>query len=158
KTVHFEYMDQSETLCPGSPNAASGWGKLTLRKVWFSYGDSRLGVTTPYEFTYEGPNPDYDMNGNDRWGNYQPNTGIGNDIFPYTDQGAASDIHSRAWNLTSVRTPSGAYISVEYEADDYAYVQDKPAMRMLRLKNMTGGGHLRDQNILHFDVPDEVQS
>lgn len=169
KSVHFEYMDHDQTLCENGPNAASGWGKLTLRKVWFSYGDSRLGVTTPYEFTYEGPNPDYDMSGNDRWGNYQPNTGLGNDIFPYTDQGVAADEHARSWNLTEIRTPSGALINVAYEADDYAYVQNKPAMRMLRLAEFLPHGnnssalalvngdtdHLAGRGRLRFTIPPE---
>lgn len=163
KTVHFEYMDQASSLCKNTPNAASGWGKLTLRKVWFSFGESSLGVTTPYEFSYNGTDPNYDMNGNDRWGNYQPNSGLGNDVFPYTDQGSTADVYASAWKLDKIRTPAGAIIKVVYEADDYAYVQNKPAMRMLRLKEFRETGGETADSLIHaqrlvFDLPLEIQS
>ena len=46
KTVHFEY---DYTLCPGYPNNLrsgqnNAGGKLTLRKVYFTYGNSNKGV------------------------------------------------------------------------------------------------------------------
>ncbi|MEZ5059470.1 MAG: hypothetical protein R2879_20755 [Saprospiraceae bacterium] len=35
-----------------------------------------------------------------------------------------------AWNLKSIELPSGGKINVEYEADDYAYIQDRRAGQM----------------------------
>src|SRR5690606_16481213 len=58
KTVHFSY---DYSLCPGTPNSiaaqiagisGSGNGKLTLRKVWFTYGHSQKGILNPYVFNY----------------------------------------------------------------------------------------------------------
>lgn len=168
KRVNFEYTNE---LCPGSPNAVDGAGKLTLKKVWFSYGGSQLGVTTPYEFTYH-PGPAYAMDAQDRWGNYKEQPlGLNNDLFPYSEQGfvgddpeqpALADVYASAWNLATITTPSGGKIMVNYEADDYAWVQNKPAMRMLRLKafHEEGGGEtdvLEQGRRLVFDLPAEVR-
>lgn len=172
KRVHFQY---GYTLCTGTPNS-SGGGKLTLKRVWFTYGSSQRGVTTPYLFTY-GQTPAYDRTAQDRWGNYKPNTGIGNDQFPYSEQGFVevngeqvpmADEYARSWNLEQIQTPSGSVITAEYEADDYAYVQDKAAMRMIVLNGITGCDNqspnyisslgLRGQNRLSFPLPQECHA
>lgn len=136
KVVHFEY-DESYPLCPGTPNsAAASKGKLTLRKVYFTYGRSARGVTSPYVFNYEGPNPAYDPGANDRWGSYKPEglDGLPNHSYPYADQDrSTADPNASAWALTSIRLPSGGTIEVVYEADDYAYVQNKRAHRMYKV-------------------------
>jgi hypothetical protein len=43
------------------------------------------------------------------------------------------DKYASAWNLTKVKLPSGGEINVEYEADDYAFVQDRKAMQMVKV-------------------------
>jgi hypothetical protein len=134
KTVHFEY---DYSLCHGVYNN-SGNGKLTLTKVHFTYGASKRGKLSPYTFTYES-NPGYQRNSNDRWGNYQENTEVpDNTEYPYTSQehtgdDYVADNNSAAWSLSKIDLPSGGFISVEYEADDYAFVQDKKAMQMFRI-------------------------
>ncbi len=157
--VHFAY---DYSLCPNTPTStAAGNGKLTLRRVWFSHGNSQRGVTTPYVFSYgTGPigNPAYDMRAQDRWGNYKPESTLPNEEFPYAEQvHADADANAGAWNLKTITTPSGGIISVEYEADDYAYVQDKPAMRMLKLSAFMPSGMpgLRGEGRLLFDLPIE---
>lgn len=166
KEVHFQYSDE---LCSGAANSSGG--KLTLKRVWFTYGKSERGVTTPYVFDYDmAHNPGYARAAQDRWGNYRPAGTLPNDIFPYAEQDHdMADSNARAWGLSAITTPSGARITVEYEADDYASVQDKPAMRMLLLHDMaaspvhpvfdeTGSpitNSLRSWNRLTFKVPPE---
>lgn len=136
KRVHFRY---DYSLCAGTPTSADvNQGKLTLKRVFFTYGVSRMGVTAPYEFSYTGQNPNYSPVKQDRWGNYKPAGLVSNDDFPYAEQDpATADAQAGAWQLTSIRLPSGGRISLTYEADDYAYVQDRPAMRMFEIKALT---------------------
>ncbi len=171
KTVHFIY---DYSLCQGIPSnngvdptglelEANGGseidnqdGKLTLKKIYFTYEDSKKGQLSPYEFHYSGAgpngiamqpelNPNYEFRGNDRWGNYKPNDGdLPNTDAPYVNQDApplpapdedktVTDLHAAAWNLTTIQLPSGGLINVELEADDYAYVQNKRATRMFQV-------------------------
>jgi hypothetical protein len=137
KTVHFVY---DYSLCQNVQNndnpMAGQKGKLTLTRIYFTYGkSSQKGVLSPYEFHYDGLNPGYDIKAYDRWGNYKPVTDGGWE-FPYTPQDNRStkgDPYSSAWSLTKIDLPSGGSINVTYEADDYAYVQDKPAMQMFKI-------------------------
>jgi hypothetical protein len=156
KTVHFEY---DYSMCPHTLNnndylngASTNTGKLTLAKVYFTYGRSEKGRLNPYTFYYADPdhdrvinttsNPTYDTQAFDRWGNYKPNTTTGcaphdplsNAEYPYTPQDKTNeDIYSAAWCLNTIDLPSGGSINVDYEADDYAYVQDVRAGQMFKV-------------------------
>lgn len=154
KTVHFEY---DYSLCDGIENNSGAstdedgfpnvGGKLTLKRVYFTYGKSQKAKLSPYEFTYaEGiNNPFYNLKAYDRWGNYKENTSSHpNAEFPYTDQFAdnnvyAADASAWVWHLKNIKLPSGGEINVDYEADDYAYVQNKRAMQMFKVVAVTGG-------------------
>ncbi len=157
KKVTFTY---DYSLCTKIENnkyiATTAPGKLTLKKVHFTYQGSSKGMLSPYVFDY-GDNdhdngaftaaitPTYNIKAYDRWGTYQSNVSTGSynpdatgnsplaDEFPYTNQDLTSNNpndNAAAWNLTSIKLPSGGEIKVTYEADDYAYVQDKKAMKM----------------------------
>jgi hypothetical protein len=145
KTCRFEY---DYSLCRKAPNniktgvaGETNTGKLTLKKLWFEYGASQRGKLNPYLFAYNNEEPNspftYNVNAYDRWGNYQPHP-VGkpffNHEFPYTEQDPLkkNQINSRAaaWSLKEIRLPSGGNIQVQYETDDYAYVQNKQAMQM----------------------------
>ncbi|MGB0176880.1 MAG: hypothetical protein ACPF9D_06925, partial [Owenweeksia sp.] len=157
KRVHFEY---DYSLCKGVPNnsgvseggVTNVGGKLTLKKLYFTYGKSHKARFSPYTFTYADPdhdgttnseyNPDYNLKGYDRWGSYKPNSqgscapggGLSAPEFPYTDQDESlANMYSQAWCMTSVGIPSGGQIDIDYEADEYAYVQDKNAMQMFKI-------------------------
>ncbi|PKP04004.1 MAG: hypothetical protein CVU11_06495 [Bacteroidetes bacterium HGW-Bacteroidetes-6] len=144
KTVHFTY---SYNLCEEIPNRVTGDGegngKLTLTGVYYTYKMNKKGVQSPYTFDYNlsTENPDYSMGQTDRWGTYQPERVIGTNTItsvdnPYTNQlSSYSDRNTNAgvWNLKTINLPSGASIDITYEPDDYAYVQDKPAMEMARV-------------------------
>jgi len=155
KQVFFTY---SYSLCPGVPNnnvPTSGGGKLTLDGIYFSFGEeppifsgsqppvSATAKLSPYTFHYCYDNTDYNKGysyGNyDRWGTYNEKhtTDVSQiDEFPYTKQGnrEEADIFASQWSLTSIDLPSGGTIKINYEADDYAYVQDKRAMQMYKIE------------------------
>ena len=141
-------------------------GKLTLRRVWFEYEGISNSRISPYEFTYcykpstdyKTPditttyssiinygngltqNPDYSVFGLDNWGNYAYNGPARYDqMRHWVFQGKITDttFDAAAWHLKTIRLPSGGEILVQYEQDDYAYVQDQMALGMVSLINPT---------------------
>jgi hypothetical protein len=132
KTVHFEY---SYELCMGANGVLSDSGKLTLKKVWFTYNGNNKGKLNPYVFNYNRNNPTYNAKSYDRWGNYKPSSqnpsAVANGDFPYAVQDSTlAAQNAAAWTLDSIVLPSGGRIKVDYEGDDYAYVQNKRATQM----------------------------
>ncbi len=167
KIVHFDY---SYDLCDGAENSDNS-GKLTLKRVWFEFGKNKRGVTSPYKFTYAAKNtdqnPDYSNLSVDRWGNYKPvannqaaftNNAQNPYVNQYDDYDGSGTINTTdtekrnknasAWCLTNITLPSGGEIEVDYESDDYAYVQDKKAMQMLEVAGFgsVGGTDLQGGN------------
>jgi hypothetical protein len=148
-----------------TPNAPVG--KLTLKQVYFTHLDSARGKLSPYIFDYGAgdatKNPDYHDGERDRWNTYQvppppPGTQANGapvasppleDRMGWTDQtsqghtdGNSSnplDQWAGTWSLRKVTEPSGRAIAVQYEADDYGYVQDRPAMRFFPLSSVHSG-------------------
>lgn len=166
KTAHFDY---DYSLCKNVPNSsASTKGKLTLKKVFFTYRGSEMGRHTPYTFNYEKDfdgngtidnNPDYSLKGYDVWGNYKPNEGgcnandaLTNQEFAFVDQNdkATQDIYTAAWTLHEINLPSGGDIAINYESDDYQYVQDKHTMQMFKVvgaaENLNNLGNVNPEN------------
>lgn len=170
KTVHFEYNYE---LCQGAPSSAPGKGKLTLKKIWFTYNKNNKGQKNPYVFLYHPQdandlnsipkaayNPAYDHRGFDRWGNYKdagnnPDQ-MSNADYPYTLQNGNETIngkwdstkaavHAAAWTLSDIVLPSGGRMNVQYESDDYAYVQNKRAMQMCRIEGFGNSANLSDK-------------
>lgn len=149
KTVHFVY---DYSMCKGIPNSknfdsgnlfAANSGKLTLKKIYFTYGTNNSGAINPYVFQYtDSTKYNYDYRKYDRWGNY--NEGAGGSYpntteYPYTIQNQSlADEWSQAWHLTAIETPSGSQINVGYESKDYAYVQNKRAGQMFFIKKTNG--------------------
>lgn len=141
KVVHFKY---NYTLCPDVPNNDgsdnSGTGKLTLEKVYFTYRKSNMGKYSAYEFAYDETNPSYHIKGYDSWGNYKPSGTSCNNAssvtaaeFPFTEQSETQNTYAKAWHLTEVKLPSGGILNFTYESDDYAFVQNKRALRMYKV-------------------------
>jgi len=134
KEIHFDYKYE---LCKGTPNGAisEGKGKLTLKKIWFTYQGVDRGKLSPYEFEYY--NADYKDSSQDRWGVFAPrNIDISHKThasFPYVDQTLTETQRTdnvSAWSLKEIKMPTGSSMEIKYESDDYAYVQDKKAMQM----------------------------
>jgi len=153
KEVHFDY---DYSLAQGVPNNLNGEGKLTLKKIYFTYQNSKMGKYTPYQFNYEQTdengdiipdteynNPQYNLKGYDIWGNYKENTANGCDInsaistaeFPFVEQQSKdkADKNAVAWSLISVDLPSGGKLELDYESDDYQFVQNRRAMQMFKV-------------------------
>ena len=140
KSVHFA---QSYTLCKGAAGL-SNTGKLTLDSVWFTYNKNNKGKRNPYVFKYNSSNPSFNSKHSDRWGTYKDPAdnpaGLSNSDFPYTtnftnnaqDSTTAAN-NAAAWNMTDIQLPSGGRMHVTYEADDYAYVQNKRATNMVAI-------------------------
>ena len=140
KTVHFTY---NYDLCQGIPNNKSGTldnnelsnngGKLTLKKLYFTYENSSRGSLSPYEFSYGNSNKDYSRTEMDRWGNYKSKSSYGSnypyELFPYNDQ-TTSPENAASWDLTKIELPTGGVMEIEYEEDNYSYVQDENPMKM----------------------------
>ncbi|HLP13535.1 MAG TPA: hypothetical protein VK177_16485, partial [Flavobacteriales bacterium] len=145
KEVHFVY---DYSLCDGVPNNPTGGGKLTLKEIYFTYQNSQKAKFSAYEFEYNGLNPNYAFKANDRWGNYKAipgGAGCGNTgnlapaEFPYVIQDSSvTNDYVSAWLMTDINLPSGGKIHVQYESDDYAYVQNKKASQMFRIEGYQG--------------------
>jgi hypothetical protein len=179
KTVHFEYEYQ---LCPGVYSPVTANGKLTLKKIWFSYNGNSKGAMNPYVFTYNTLNPSYTAKAYDRWGSYKdplqnPGSSAGDVItnaeYPYALQDSTvAAQNAAAWALDQIKLPSGGIMKVTYEADDYAYVQNKRAMNMYgiagfssspsspqnKLYQQVNTFSIKDNLYVFIDVPDAVSS
>ena len=137
QTVVFSY---DYSLCKHNPAFkaepnynGNGDGKLTLTSIAFKYFDSKKAQMSPYEFTY-GFNPDYNTHAMNRWGSYTRHVDLDN---PYVSQ-KAEDLDAlnqdvAAWTLSQIKSPTGGVIKVQYESDDYAFVQDKRATQMVKI-------------------------
>lgn len=142
KSVIFKY---SYSLCNGTPDNTNGGGKLTLDSIYFSFNGQERSNKNKYVFSYTDSlgqgNPDYISAASDRWGTFKPDTlnpsGIKNSLFPYSLQDATKkstiDQNAEAWSLKRILLPSGGQLSVQYESDDYAYVQNLRATDMMQV-------------------------
>lgn len=152
KTVIFNY---TYALCPGVPNTSGtsgNNGKLTLSKIFIRYGNSARSMISPYQFTYVN-NYGYNRAAKDRWGVYKPNVAsLPNWDFPFVKQTDANlDKYAAAWSLSEISLPSGGKIDIDYESDDYAYVQDKPVMEMFMLAGVGSSKNFVNSNQLYAD-------
>jgi len=162
KTVYFKY---DNSLCTGLPNSAGSVGKLTLKSVYFEYNGVARARLSPYQFTYSYPtyssypskyttgqenvtanystfgaadqNPNYNPFLSDSWGNYQTN---GQARFAsmqnWIDQKSQPGFDPAAWHLKVIKLPSGGEIHIQYEQDDYNYVQDQEAHLMMNISSI----------------------
>lgn len=149
-------LEYDNSLAKGTPNAAAG--KLTLKKLYFTHLDSKRGRLSPYTFDYEAGaaanNPVYTDDGHDRWGTYRDRTAscvtpapstapqpspalIDDDMPTCQNSNLPVDQWSSAWDLRQITEPTGRVITVDYEADDYAFVQDKAVTRLFSLTSVT---------------------
>ncbi len=143
-------------------STSTGTGKLALKKIYFTYGKNTKGISNPYQFFYKTAckdatgtvipslnNPAYKSRQSDRWGTYKStdynpsmlppssvpasNDHFTNAEFPYTLQDPITNEFAGMWNLEQIMLPSGGEIKIDYESDDYAYVQNKRATAMFQV-------------------------
>jgi hypothetical protein len=146
KTVHFRYeTDPGKQLC--KEINGENFGKLTLRKIWFTYNGNNKGEKNPYVFTYSSNNPNYQALAYDPWGNYKNPSlnpgGLSNAEYPYAEQVKndeskqqvidRANYNASAWALTEIKMPSGGKMKVTYEADEYGFVQNKRASQLMKI-------------------------
>lgn len=146
QTVEFEY---DYSLCKNAPSNKHTYapnidydvsGKLTLRKIRIYNGTSQEAGLSAYEFDYSSVDRDFELSNIDAWGNFKQGTLLEqNKFFPYAEQQDETQINEdiQAWKLTTIKMPEGGELKVDYEADRYAYVQDKKAMRQFNIETMT---------------------
>ncbi|PWU02591.1 MAG: hypothetical protein C5B52_05050 [Bacteroidetes bacterium] len=149
KTVHFVYTYQ---LCQGTPDDTSSIsgskGKLTLQSIYFTYNGKTRAFKNNYSFSYLSAgvenltdNPIYASGSSDRWGTYKSASlnpgGLKNNDYPYTIQDTAQattvNQNASAWMLKKIILPSGGQLEMTYEADDYAFVQNRRASEMMKV-------------------------
>ncbi|PHN01989.1 hypothetical protein [Flavilitoribacter nigricans] len=152
KTVHFSY---NYSLCQNVPNSiARNKGKLTLKEISITYQESDKGRFSPYRFNYNGLNPDYNQQNSDRWATFkQSDPELSNTRFPYSRQPdrQLADQEAAAWHLTDISLPNGGKLNIEYEADDYAYVQNKNAQIMVPVVGTGAGPELQAGTLSLYD-------
>lgn len=164
KNIHFKYIEGNDELCKEIPNADSGSGKLTLKKIWTEYKNVASYTISPYEFAYTYPNnnfttinasynfgnygntleqnPNYTTTALDSWQNYRAE-GVDRqtNMQPWVDQSPiTATFDPAAWQLKQITLPSGGQILVQYEQDDYSYVQDKLAHAMVKCSTIDESG------------------
>lgn len=179
KTVHFKY---DYSLCPNvshnsgqaeyenGVNINAHNGKLTLKEIYFTYNGNNRGKRNVYKFFYpEGAgNPAYSYTANDRWGTYKPENdisgastngnpdGLRNADYPYAPKDATvASVNAKAWTLNKIKLPSGATLEVDFESDDYAFVQDRRASHMY---SISGFGTSADPSVYSnklYDGPNQ---
>lgn len=158
-------MPNSLTVAVDSVNRL---GMLTLKKVWVQNQNVVHSRINPYEFGYEyrksndypsavrskyseiagfadslsaaEQNPAYSPYDFDSWGNYQyQGASRLSRMQPWVSQVPNPDsFDPAAWQLKWIRTPSQSEIQVQYEQNDYAFVQDQQAMGMVSLRRSFG--------------------
>ena len=205
KTVHFKYDYSLCPGVPNSTTGEGKLTLKQLFFTYGSSEKARFSPYTftyadpDHDGTIDAPyNPPYHLKGVERWGNFQPNTSscaagqLPNWEYPYTDQQVIpssdteyydptdpqqryADVYAQAWHLTSIKTPSGSEIRIDYEADDYSYVQDKKAMQMVKIRGVGVDdniqlmddelyrkqaplGQFENRNVLFVDLPTPVNS
>lgn len=163
QTTFFQY---DYSCWPTQPNSINNQGKLSLSRVWMEYqGVKNYGVS-PYEFSYLyntniydnldpsysavatkikneisslAQNPSYNPLNVDRWGYYcEDGVNRYNAMNPWVNQNptASPTFDPAAWNLKSITLPTMGQIHVQYEQNEYCYVQDKRAMIMAKVSAM----------------------
>ncbi len=98
-----------------------------------------LSIVSDYAASTVNQNPDYNADNSDVWGMYQENgtTNHYENYFPWVDQATPSaTFDPAAWHLKRIKLPTGAEIHVQYEQNDYNYVQDRKAMEMVSISGV----------------------
>lgn len=181
----------------GFPDTTKRQGILTLKKVWTRNQGIANARISPMNFGYQYPtassypqhirslypeivhyadslstseqNPDYSPFDVDPWGSYQyagktryQELKVGVNQTPDTTR-----FDPAAWQLKTIRVPSGGETQIQYEQADYSFVQDRPACALVSLNRAPGSGYasLDDDshaqyylNLADIGVPDSSYS
>jgi hypothetical protein len=163
KTVQFDYSNELCAQLPNALNGGGKltlkrvWfeyqgikTKISPYTFGYSYPKYRAGTSYPNKYqqgaeevvsqyealTDDAQNPAYQATNLDAWGNYQADgaTRYAN-LQSWPNQLPPDQFDPAAWQLKVITLPTGGQIHVQYEQDDYAYVQDRPAQAMVQLSS-----------------------
>ncbi|MCK6602776.1 MAG: hypothetical protein L6Q77_13250 [Bacteroidetes bacterium] len=114
-------FNTSYKLQPGAENSTAG-GKLTLNSIQKFGRDGITAIMPPTLFRYEN-NPVWDKQKYDYWNGY---TSVGTLDYHFNSRDyAQATLDASAWNLSSISTPLGSKIGVDYESDEIEYVGEE---------------------------------
>lgn len=169
---------------PGTPNSGQyddngelRKSKLTLKKVWFESNGTNPARIAPYVFHYDYATPSYGNHpaaadlvptgatvepsysvfATDPWGNYRHDGAERyGSLRPWLDQTPETLLFDpAAWQLKRIELPTGGEIHVQYESDDYAYVQNEKAHALVPLMDVE---HEPNTDEFHIDVSDLIRT
>ncbi len=132
-------------------------GTLTLKELWFTYKNNRVGADSKYHFEYENNIPHPVAFTQDRWGAYQDKIGSFDPYEnPYTYQETYTNRNQNAalWCLSKITLPSDGELRVDYEKDDYAFVQNKKAMQYVPITGYGNGSTFVPSNATDSKIVD----
>jgi len=142
KRIYFEYN--------GKSNVVGGTTRISPYQFEYKYPDFsqypskyKSGVDDVTINTIN-ENPAYSPFASDAWGNYQPDGAQRHaDLRTWIDQNEKDNqtFDPAAWQLKAIKLPSGGEIHVQYESDDYQYVQDQEAHVMATLQSANAAGN-----------------
>jgi|GEM_PF-6885593 len=102
-----------------------------------NYGEN-IQDNSDLDFEYEDnvSTKGYAYNNTDVWGSYAQDIdseGKSRKEYyrNYVNQNPNSNFNPAPWELKSINLPSGGEIHIQYEQNDYSYIQDRPAMGMV---------------------------
>lgn len=143
KKVYFEYNGKSNKV--GGVSRISpylfeyNYPQFNTYPAKYTSGDDDVTIDTGDTGIQ---NPDYSEFNTDAWGNFQPNGAERHlNMQSWLDQrlvdnksvGGDPVFDPAAWQLKVIKLPSGGEIHVQYESDNYQYVQDQEAHVMASL-------------------------
>ena len=133
----YEFEYQYPTATYGDYTAASA--------NYTAFGTEYNGLTAADQ------NPGYAPTNTDAWGNYQYNAAAVarfRDLKTWLNQApdanAIAHFDPAAWQLKVIRLPSKAEIHVQYEQDDYTFVQNRGTQALASLANVPLGVRATD--------------
>lgn len=136
---NYQYTDPATYPAPYTSTLTTG----------FSEYNAILNSTSPTPAQLQ--NPSYTVTAVDAWGNYQANgDSCYSNMRKGLDQTPWSKFDPAAWHLKSIVLPSGGEIDIEYEQDDYQYVQNRRAMSLVTLstsQDTVGTGGVYQLNV-----------
>ncbi|SKC59328.1 hypothetical protein [Ohtaekwangia koreensis] len=177
KTVHFDYDYTLSPGLPNSADSKgkltlkrvyteyNGINRVKISPYEFQYAYPTVAEYALFPAKYKAngdndvvtdytglgdQNPSYSFFLADAWGNYQAE---GDKRFrneePWLDQNKVAGFDPAAWQLKVIKLPSGGEIHVQYEQDDYSFVQDQEAHVMVKLNEAPA--ELGSNNLYFFD-------
>jgi hypothetical protein len=123
--------------------------QMKSHDIWGNYKPLFENGVTKIDTDGDGINDDVTLPTGTTNTSCEINSDITAQEFPFVQQEdkELQDLYTAAWTLSSIDLPSGGRIELQYESDDYQYVQDKKAMQMFKVVGVkeTPGGALLDQ-------------